>query len=185
MSEIKLNETAIRIATKLIKLSEGCYLKAYADPASALGEAIQAHNQWYAYLNGKWTPPKEWDKLSGTPYTCGWGETQGVTKNTVYTQQEADTKLDKRVREFMTAAIKATSALATFSAEKQAAITSLVYNIGITNYIKYEISKRVQAKDHLAVYNKFKQYVIANGKPNDGLRNRRTREADLYASASS
>jgi lysozyme len=182
MNEIKLNEVAIRIAAKLVKLSEGCYLRAYADPASPLGEAIQAHNQWYAYLQGKWCVPKEWEKLSASPWTCGWGETQGVTKNTVYTQQDADTKLDKRVREFMAAAIKATPALATFSAEKQAAITSLVYNIGITNYIKYDISKRVQAKDHVGVYNKFRQYIIANGKPNDGLKNRRSREADLYAS---
>jgi lysozyme len=182
MTEIILNETAVKIATKLVKLSEGCYLKAYCDPASDLAQAIQAHNQWNAYLQGKWAVPKEWEYLKATPYTCGFGETQGVTKNTVYTQQEADTKLDKRVREFMTAAIKATPALATFSPERQAAITSLVYNIGITNYIKYDISKRVQAKDHIAVFNKFNQYIIANGKPNDGLRNRRKREADLYAS---
>lgn len=182
MSEIKLNEVAVKIAVKIIKLSEGCYLRAYADPASDLARAIQGHNQWNAYLRGKWAVPKEWDHLKATPWSIGYGETQGITKNTVWTQQEADTKLDKRVREFMTEAIKATPALATFSAEKIAAITSLVYNVGVTNYKKYDISKRVQAKDHLEVYNKFKQYIIANGKPNDGLKARRNREADLYAS---
>ena len=179
---MELNESAVRIATKLIKLSEGCYLRAYADPESELGRTIQAHNKWNLYLQGKFAIPKEWEKLSGAPYTCGWGETQGVTKNTVWTQQEADARLDKRVREFMTAAINATPSLAKYSPEKQAAVTSLVYNIGITNYKKYDISKQVQAGNHDTVVAKFKQYVLANGQISQGLVNRRQREADIYSS---
>lgn len=181
-STIILNETAVRIATKLIKLSEGCELRAYPDPASELSEVLSAHNKLALYKAGKFTIPEEWERLSGAPWTCGWGETQGVIESTVWTQQEADNRLDKRVREFMAAAIKATSNLTKYSPEKQAAVTSLVYNIGSDNYKKYAISKLVQTGNHVAVYGKFKQYIMANGKVNQGLVNRRTREADLYAS---
>lgn len=179
---IQLNEQAVKMAIKLVKLSEGCYLKAYADPASDLAQALQHAGHWSTYLQGGFTVPEAWEKLKATPYTCGWGDTQGVTKNTIWTQQEADTRLEKRVREFMTAAIEATPNLAKYSAEKQAAITSLVYNIGINNYKQYDISKQVEAGNHVAVFNKFKQYIMANGKANQGLINRRDREAALYAS---
>jgi len=180
-----LNELAVRIATKLVKLSEGCYLKAYCDPASELAQAIQHAGHWNAYLQGKFPIPEEWEKLKATPWTCGYGNTQGVTKNTIYTQQEADEKLDKRVREFMAAAIKATPNLAKYSAEKIAAITSLVYNIGETNYRAYDISKQVQAGNHATVAAKFRQYVYAGGVINEGLKNRREREAALYSSVGS
>ena len=180
-----LNETAVKIATKLIKLSEGCSLRAYPDPASELAEALSQRNLLRAYNNGTATIPKDLQGLSGAPYTVGWGETKNVKQGDVWTQSQSDTALDKRVREFMTEAIKATPKLATFSAEKQAAVTSLVYNIGVTNYKKYDISKQVQAGNHDTVVAKFKQYVMANGKVNQGLVNRRQREADLYASVGS
>lgn len=182
MSDFKLNEVAVRIAIKLIKQSEGCYLKAYADPASELARAIQGKGLWSLYLEGKWSVPEEWKHLKGIPYTAGYGETQGIIKSTVLTQEEADTKLDKRVRQFFQEVFEATPALATYSPEKQAAVISLVYNIGITNYKKYDISKQVQAGNHEMVVKKFNQYVYANGTINQGLVNRRKREADLYAS---
>lgn len=48
----------------LIKFFESCRLKAYADP-----------------------------KTGGAPFTCGWGETEGVTHDTWWTQEEADRRL--------------------------------------------------------------------------------------------
>lgn len=181
MSEFKLDETAVRIATKLIKMSEGCVLFAYADPESELGRAIRVHNQWNAYLQGKWSVPKDW-KLSGAPWTAMYGETQGIKPGMVFTQVDADARLDKRVREFFQETLTATPNLAKYSPEKQAAVVSLVYNIGVSNYKKYDISKQVQAGNHETVVKKFNQYVYANGQVSQGLVNRRKREADLYNS---
>lgn len=48
----------------LIKLFESCKLKAYPDP-----------------------------KTGGAPWTVGWGETEGVTPDTWWTQDEADRRL--------------------------------------------------------------------------------------------
>lgn len=50
---------------------ESCRLKAYPDP-----------------------------KTGGKPYTCGWGSTEGVTKDTVWTQQQADEAFIKDVTRF-------------------------------------------------------------------------------------
>lgn len=52
----------------LIKRFESCKLKAYPDP-----------------------------KTGGAPWTCGWGETEGVTPDTSWTQEEADRKLAESI----------------------------------------------------------------------------------------
>lgn len=49
----------------LIKRHESCRLKAYPDP-----------------------------ETGGAPWTCGWGETEGVTPDTVWTQAEADARFE-------------------------------------------------------------------------------------------
>lgn len=183
--QVTLNELAVKIAIKLIKLSEGCELRSYPDPASDLSKALSQRNLLRLYKAGKVELPEDLEDVSGSPWTCGWGETQGVTKNTIWTQQEADERLEKRVCQFMTEAIKATPNLAKYSAEKIAAVTSLVYNVGITNYKKYDISKQVQAGNHATVAAKFRQYVYAGGVINEGLKNRREREAALYSSIAS
>lgn len=182
MTEFVLNETAVKIATKLIKLSEGCVLRAYADPASPLAQAIIKAGKWQEYLAGKWSLPEGWEKLKATPWTIGYGDTQGVKQGDVWTQSQADERLDKRVRQFFQEVLNATPNLAKYSAEKQAAVVSLVYNLGITNYKKYDISKQVQAGNHETVVKKFRQYVYANGLISHGLQVRREREANLYAS---
>jgi lysozyme len=52
----------------LIKRFETCRLKAYPDP-----------------------------KTGGDPWTCGWGETRGVTPDTWWTQDEADRRLNESI----------------------------------------------------------------------------------------
>ena len=52
----------------LIQRFESCKLKAYPDP-----------------------------KTGGAPWTCGWGETAGVTPDTWWTQQEADRRFGEAV----------------------------------------------------------------------------------------
>ncbi len=58
----------------MLKFLETCVLKAYADP-----------------------------KTKGAPYTCGWGETEGVGPDTWWTQEEADRrfKVSVAARELM------------------------------------------------------------------------------------
>lgn len=183
--QMPLNEVAVRIAVKLIKLSEGCELRSYPDPASDLSKALSQRNLLRLYKAGKVELPEDLEDVSGSPWTAMYGETQGIKADMVFTQQEADERLEKRVRQFMTEAINVTPNLANYSAEKIAAITSLIYNIGKTNYAKYDISKQVQAGNHAIVAAKFRQYVYAGGVINEGLKNRREREAALYSSVGS
>lgn len=52
----------------LVQSFETCRLKAYPDP-----------------------------KTGGAPWTCGWGSTHGVTPDTVWTQEEADTHFEQDI----------------------------------------------------------------------------------------
>jgi GH24 family phage-related lysozyme (muramidase) len=134
---VVLDETAVRIATKIVKNFEGCNLRAYPDSSSDLYKALSLHNMLQKYMSGKllWKDlPDHFKALSGAPFTCGWGETKGVNKDTLWTQEEADKRLDVRVREFMQGVIKIAPVIANKSSEKIAAITSLVYNIGLENF---------------------------------------------------
>ncbi len=138
-----LNEQAVKITIKIIKQFEGCNLVAYPDSGSDLYKALSTHNLLAKYMSGKIKYndlEPHFKILSGAPYTCGWGETNGVTKDTIWTQEDADAKLEFRVRKVMTDVIKACPVMTTKSAEKIAAITSLVYNIGLENF---KTSKRV------------------------------------------
>jgi len=83
----------------LIKYFESCRLKAYPDP-----------------------------KTGGAPWTCGWGETDGVTEDTWWTQSEADRRLEKAIeaREAMVSRY-VTHAMTQGQFD---AFVSLVYNVG-------------------------------------------------------
>ena len=83
----------------LIKRFESCVLKAYPDP-----------------------------KTGGAPFTCGWGETSGVTADTWWTQSEADRKFDEAI----TAREAIVSKYVTHEMTQGQfdAFVSLIYNIG-------------------------------------------------------
>ncbi len=143
-----MNNEALKILLSLIKKFYGCRLKAYPDP-----------------------------RTGDYPWTCGWGSTHGVTKDTVWTQEKADKELQIEASFALIAALKASPSLDT--PKRQAAIADFVYNCGIANY-KQSILKRCidmeqweHAKIEIVKWNK------ANGRVLNGLTKRRQAEADL------
>jgi lysozyme len=146
---------------RLIAESEWCMLRAYPDPAT-----------------------------QGKPYTCGWGETEGVEPNDMWTQEEADQRLleDLRTR------TKAVRAMCTRppTDHELAALVSLAYNIGLrrdkpTNGGLYwsSVLKLHNAGEYNAAARAFAQYNKARNRKGelvefDGLTTRRAHEAAMY-----
>jgi lysozyme len=180
-----LNELAVRITKKLLYNFEDCILFAYPDPSSDLYKALSEHGMLPSYLSGKtrWKDlPDNFKGLSGAPFTCGVGETNGVTKNTVYTAAEADAKLDFRVRLVMTQALTDCPALAKMKPECIAACTSLAYNVGSSAFKNSTAAKQIAAGHYGLVPDAMKMWNKSAGKIVQGLVNRRKVEADLFKS---
>lgn len=94
----------------LIKYHESCRLKAYPDP-----------------------------KTGGAPWTCGWGETEGVTPDTWWTQDEADRRFEEALaaREVMVCKY-VTHAMTQGQFD---AFVSIFYNVGPGNPFKDGIAR--------------------------------------------
>lgn len=175
-------QDAVRIAIKVIKPLEGCHLRAYPDPASELYKELSKHNLLYAYMAGNVEIPEHMEHLSGTPWTIGYGETKGIKKGMVWTQEQADTALQKRVEGFLQEVLKVSPKLALARSERVAAVVSLVYNIGITNYTSSTVARCIANDDHIGAANAFMLWNKA-GRPLvvlNGLTKRRQTEKDLY-----
>jgi GH24 family phage-related lysozyme (muramidase) len=182
---MELNKEAIKIAEKIVKMFEGCNLIAYPDPESKLYKALSLHGMLAKYMKGdiRWKELGDnFKALDGAPWTCGWGETNGVTKDTVWTQQEADSKLSYRVGVVMKETLSACPRLASEGPERTAAVTSLVYNIGITEFKASTALKRIAANQDDLVPEAIQRFIYSRGKIVEGLRNRRKVEANLWSS---
>jgi GH24 family phage-related lysozyme (muramidase) len=87
----------------IVKEFEGCKLTAYPDPGTG-----------------------------GEPWTIGWGSTgPGIGPGTVWTQKQADERLMADLREFHHGVLTVLPMAAEWSGNRQAALTSFAYNIGI------------------------------------------------------
>lgn len=115
-------------------------------------------------------------------WTCGWGETEGVTPETVFTQQEADQRFCSSLTKYAGAA----QALCTEapSPNQLGAITSLGYNIGLGALAKSSVIRAHNRADWQAASRAFHLWDKArvNGALTvlPGLTARRAAEAALY-----
>ncbi len=139
---------AIDILTSLIKKFEGCRLKAYPDPGSG-----------------------------GAPWTCGWGSTHGVTKDTVWTQDKADNELESDANIALIQACKASPSLDASS--RQAAIADFIYNCGLANYKRSTLKRYIDAKQWEHAKMEILKWNKASGHVLNGLTKRRKAEANL------
>ena len=179
-----LDETAVRIAVKIIKNAEGCELRAYPDPASPLSIALAKHNILDKYKQGKLELPDYLAKLSGIPWSIGYGETKDVRQGDVWTQEEADKRLEARVRGFMQEVLKSCPKLVLMRPSAIAACTSLAYNIGVSAFANSSVCKKIMAGDVQGAADSFIMWNKAGSplKVMDGLTKRRKIEADLFRS---
>ncbi len=142
-------------ALDLIKTSEGLVLKAYADP-----------------------------KTKAEPYTIGYGTTVypngvKVKLGEVCTKQQAEEWFLHDVQAFSGKVMKQLPVNLTDN--QFGALTSFCYNLGMGNWNKSTLKKKVLAnpKD-LTIRDEFMKWISKGTPVERGLRIRRSKEADLY-----
>ncbi len=139
----------------LIKKFEGCVLTGYKDPGSA----------------------------SGRPYTIGYGSTTIYGRNVVLgekiTEKDAETQLIKDLSYIESAVIAHVKVPLTQG--QFDAIISWVYNCGVSSMRSSTWLKRINQKDYKGAIEAMTWWVKgSDGKPLQGLVNRRNAEKVLY-----
>ena len=167
-----------------IKKHEAFREFAYPDPASPLASKAR---ELGIKLRWGFAPARELLKklpeycqdLSGAPWTCGYGETEGVTIDTRWTYQEAATRLRERVNDDFLPAVEASCTVKP-NHNQLAAMVSLAYNIGVGNFRKSSVLRNHNRGDFPAAAQAFHLWNKAQGKVLQGLVKRRAEEAALY-----
>jgi GH24 family phage-related lysozyme (muramidase) len=135
---------------------EGCKLTAYPDPGSG-----------------------------DDPWTIGWGSTgPGITKGTVWTQEQADKRFAEHLAEFGRGVAKLVGDAPTTQAEFDA-LTSFAYNLGLENLRTSTLLKLHKVGDHAGAADQFARWNKAAGRVMAGLTRRRAAEAALYRGVAS
>lgn len=189
----------IEIAEKLVKGSESCARKradgrfeAYCDPYSAMGKALQARGLWLKYIHGSVEIPADLRKLSGSPWTIGWGQTgAAVVPGLIWTQEQCDAAL-RRELAYVKSEIVGKLLKRAATANQLGAMISLAYNIGldIDEDTKAEglgdstLLRKFNAGDIQGAADGFMSWVYAGGVKSNGLFNRRTLERSVFLGGS-
>lgn len=174
---------AFELLVALIKRFEGCVLRAYPDPASPLSKELHRIGKLKAYCRGQYELSAEQQKLSGTPWTIGYGETLGIVQGELWTQEHAEAVLRTRLVTFLTAVLKKCPALHLEPVERLIACTSLAYNIGVGAFGASSVSRMTMRQEFEAAARAFLLWNKAGGKVLPGLDERRHIESEVYLSA--
>lgn len=172
--------TWLDLCRPLTQFSEQCYLTAYPDPASPLAKALQTRGIWQKVLGGAPIPADEvLRKLSGAPWTCGWGQTgPDVKQGAVWTQAQADARLEQMLAQCgddVDFRVKVPLA-----AREKAALADFVYNAGAAALGSSTLLKLLNAGDRAGAAAQFAVWNKAGGVVLPGLVARRARERDLF-----
>ena len=134
----------------LIEHFEGCELKAYPDPATG-----------------------------GDPWTIGYGHTgPEVHPGMVITQAEADALLRQDAEKV--AKQVAPMVHVPLSQQEFDALVCFVFNVGIGNFAKSTLLKKLNAGDYDGAANELPKWNKAEGKVMAGLTRRREAERELF-----
>lgn len=114
----------------------------------------------------------------GDPWTIGYGFTKGVKPGDVITLADAEDRLKVEMAEFEGGVLTCCNRLP--SPNQLAAMTSLVYNIGLANFRSSTVLRRHNAGENFAAAGAFLLWNKAAGKVMQGLINRREAERALY-----
>lgn len=111
-------------------------------------------------------------------WTCGWGETEGVTRNTKWTQTYADERLEQslRVRE---AAIEKLVTVS-LTSNQFSSLVSFVYNVGVDAFSKSTLLRLLNKGDYSGASEQFRRWDKAGARILPGLTRRRIAERDLF-----
>lgn len=144
--------------TKLIQKWEGC-------------ERRQANSTFNAY-------PDPGSK-NGDPWTIGWGSTgPDVKKGVNWTQAQCDARFAVDMQKYVDTVAKAIGNAPT-TPNQFDALVSFHYNTGAIRTAT--LTKKHVKGDYSGAAKEFAKWIFNDGKPMNGLKNRRSEEAQLYA----
>jgi lysozyme len=134
----------------LTEASEGCVLTAYPDPASG-----------------------------ADPWTVGYGATgPDVTRGTVWTQGQADSRLAADLMRFASGVDSAVTV--SLTGAQKAALVDFAFNVGLGNLRSSTLLSLLNAGNHAGAADQFAVWNKADGKVMPGLVTRRARERSLF-----
>lgn len=167
----------------MVKGFEGLRLYAYPDPASPLARATSGA-QWgfrpAREILATLSPEKA--KLSGAPWTAGYGHTSGVTPDTECTEALAD----KWLRQDLASAEATIERVVTvpLNDNQFSALVSWCFNCGQGAAERSTLVKLLNQGNYAAVPDELRKWVHAGKKKLAGLQNRRAAEAGLFVQGS-
>lgn len=113
-------------------------------------------------------------------WTCGWGATGAdVNKDTRWTQDQADQRLEQDALVYYIAAGRISPVLWLVGDAKHAAIGDFNFNLGSTRYKASTLRRRIDAQDWQGAAEELEKWVYGGGKKLPGLVLRRQEEARL------
>ena len=132
-----------------IKSFESCKLTAYPDPGTG-----------------------------GSPWTCGYGSTFGVTPLSVWTQEYADKRFDAEAARFAQGVLDLVKVPLTQN--QLDALTSFAFNLGLRNLAGSTLLQDLNAGNYKAAADQILRWNRAAGKVMAGLTRRRVAERELF-----
>lgn len=126
-----LGQPAMPVDGKLIehlKVDEGLRLEAYPDPLSPLGKACEARR----LDPTKYRQVPGWERLSGTPWTIGYGHTgSDVRQGTIWTPEKAEHHLKQDVVEHNAKLAAALPWIADLDPVRRRVLQNMAFNLGV------------------------------------------------------
>lgn len=164
----------------LVKAKEGCHLRAYPDPASALYKAMAKRKIIRAYMAGTAEIPADLRHLDGKPWTIGYGETEGITEGMWWTQAQAEAAILRRFLQFLAGVYRRCPDLYLQPPHLAAACTSLAYNIGLGAFGASSVCRLIKRGELYRAADSFLLWNKAKGQVMNGLTLRRQAERSLF-----
>lgn len=119
--------------------------------------------------------------VDGKPWTIGWGSTGAdIKKGVVWTQAQCDVRFEVEIQKY----VKEVAAFIGTAATTQSQFDALVsfhYNTG--KIAASTLGKLHKQGKFAAAKAEFGKWIFNDGKPMNGLKNRRADEAALYGAA--
>ena len=113
-------------------------------------------------------------------WTIGYGETLNIKRGMVWTQQEADSALIRRVGWFLSSVLKSCPQLHLESPERVAACVSLAYNIGVGAFKVSSVCRHSKQRDWEKAAKSFLLWNKCNKVVIKGLTLRRMAESKIF-----
>jgi lysozyme len=135
-----------------------------------------------AYMQGKIDIPRELRGLDGSPWTIGYGETQGIREGMWWTLEQAEVSLQQRAGGVLLNMLRACPQLFLEPPARQAACTSLAYNIGVKAFRLSSVCRSTARREYSVAADKILLWNKAGGAVLEGLTKRRRAERSLYLS---